>query len=434
MPVIERLRRYLGDGGLAKAVSMLVGSTVLGQLASLAAAPILTRLYTPDDFGVLTVFVAVVALGTVIASLQLHNAVLIPERDDDASVMLRVSLGLAGTIALLLAIPLLLVGDRLPEGLRLPHQLVWWASAGVLLAAVLEASTMWGTRKSAYGAVAWGRSTEGVAKPLAQIGAGFVGLGGPVGLIGGTIVGRFGGVVAIWTALWRGGNGPSPRVEDTAPTKTLVHRFRSFILFSAPGALLNTGGLQAAPVMLAALYDPAIAGLFALCQRMVALPSVFLGRAVGEVYTGELARRLRESPETLAPLFRRTWLQLLAFSAVPAVVLLAFGPPLFDFVFGSEWREAGVYAQALAPMLVLQVAVVPVSRTLHVLERQRWLFSWSAFRLAAVAAAIFVPQYLGATPTQTLLVYAAAMSLAYVVLWTLCRAAIRAVRPPAKPG
>lgn len=434
MSLRERLRRHLGDGGLAKAVSMLVGSTVLGQLASLAAAPVLTRLYTPEDFGLLTVFVAVVALGTVVASLQLHNAVLIPDRSDEASVMLRVSLWLALGVSAFVVIPLLVFGERLPESLRLPPQFVWWAAAGILLASVLEASTMWGTRQTAYGAVAWGRSTEGVSKPLAQIVAGFSGFGGPLGLIGGTIVGRAGGVAAIWTALWRNKQGTTPRVEDTPPAKSLVHRFRSFVYFSAPGALLNTGGLQAAPLLLAFYYDPAIAGLFALCQRMVALPSVFLGRAVGEVYTGELARRLREEPGALAPLFRRTWLQLLAFSALPALVLLAFGPRLFELVFGPEWREAGVYAQVLAPMLVVQVAAVPVSKTLHVLERQRWLFAWSAFRLAIVAASIYVPYRLGASPTRALVFYSVAMSVAYVVLLSLCGAAIRAVRKQAEPG
>ena len=53
--VKTHLRRLLPKNAFARGVSVLVGGTAGAQLLTILAAPLLTRLYGPEDFGLVAV-------------------------------------------------------------------------------------------------------------------------------------------------------------------------------------------------------------------------------------------------------------------------------------------------------------------------------------------------------------------------------------------
>ena len=65
-------------------VSVLLTGTSLAQALPIAITPILTRLYTPSDFGVFGIYLsALVILGT-IATGKFELAIMLPEKDEAA--------------------------------------------------------------------------------------------------------------------------------------------------------------------------------------------------------------------------------------------------------------------------------------------------------------------------------------------------------------
>jgi O-antigen/teichoic acid export membrane protein len=50
------LKKALPKNAFARGVSVLVGGTVGAQALMVLASPLLTRLYTPEDFGLLVVY------------------------------------------------------------------------------------------------------------------------------------------------------------------------------------------------------------------------------------------------------------------------------------------------------------------------------------------------------------------------------------------
>jgi O-antigen/teichoic acid export membrane protein len=76
-----RLSRILPKGGFARGVAIMTAGTALGQGLVVVLAPLLTRLYTPTDFGVLAVYGSVVSLVAVVASLRYELAIALPGRD-----------------------------------------------------------------------------------------------------------------------------------------------------------------------------------------------------------------------------------------------------------------------------------------------------------------------------------------------------------------
>jgi O-antigen/teichoic acid export membrane protein len=112
----------------------------------------------------------------------------------------------------------------------------------------------------------------------------------------------------------------------------------------------------------------------------------------------------------------------------PIAVLLLAGPSIFEFVFGSSWREAGVIARIIALLVGSRFVTVPVTQNLNILERQDLSLLWNSFRLVISAGAIVAAGLLGLGHRAGILSYAVAMSFAYLALIGVNYHAIRAVK------
>ena len=142
--------------------------------------------------------------------------------------------------------------------------------------------------------------------------------------------------------------------------------------------------------------------------------------AVRQVFTGESSAELRESEGSMGRTLRRATSRLLLVGVGPAAVLVAFGPALFGFVFGQQWAEAGEYARWLAVAYLGQFAVVPISSTLFLLERQGQELGWAILRLALTAGGIAVCGVTGAPIGVAVATLAVGSTVAYLVLYFLC--------------
>jgi O-antigen/teichoic acid export membrane protein len=112
--------------------------------------------------------------------------------------------------------------------------------------------------------------------------------------------------------------------------------------------------------------------------------------------------------------------RLLLVGLLPAAVLLAVGPGLFALVFGPQWSEAGEYARLLAPAYLAQFAIVPVSATLFILERQGRELGWTILRLVLTTAGPAACGLAGAPVGVAIAVLSAGHVVSYVVLYRLC--------------
>ncbi|MEO0244383.1 MAG: oligosaccharide flippase family protein, partial [candidate division WOR-3 bacterium] len=75
--------RFLRDE-FNKNVAILSGGIAVSQLIPILVSPALTRLYSPQDFGILAIFVSITTILSVIANGRYELAVMLPEKDDDA--------------------------------------------------------------------------------------------------------------------------------------------------------------------------------------------------------------------------------------------------------------------------------------------------------------------------------------------------------------
>jgi O-antigen/teichoic acid export membrane protein len=418
-------------GGFRAKVLKVAGGTAVAQGALILASPVLTRLYSPADFGVLAVYVAILAVTAIVASGRYEYALPIPEDDGAAIDLLAACILLVAATTCLASLALHLFQERILAWMDAPGlaPYLWLVPVSILGAGLYQVFTCWAIRKGGYGRIARTRMTQSLTQLAVQVAMGAL-HGGPLGLLVGDALGRSNGTRTLAMLDARRDWARLRRVGPAGMWRALV-RFRRFPAIASGTALMNTFNLRIPALLLAVYYGPAAAGCFALAQRVFALPSSIIGESVAQVYFGEFAERARRDPAGLMALFRGTVRRMFLLGLPLMAVAMAAGRFLFPVVFGDAWREAGVFAAAIAPMALAQFTAACADSTLVVLERQDLALVREVVRTGLLLGGILVAYQLHWPPRPAVFLFGATGTLAYslygLITWYAIRQHRRAV-------
>lgn len=421
---IQRVaKRWLSEGGFLKNVSLLAGSTAVGQALRIAISPILTRLYTPGDFGILAVYGSLLSICAVTVALRYDIAVPLPERTDHAANLLALAGGSVLITSLGIGGGLWMLREPISGLLNAPDfaGYMWLIPVGLLGVGGYQTFNYWAVRQKRYAVLGRTRITQSIAAATSQLGLGLLSAG-PIGLIIGKILGRTAGVGSLGLVLKE--QAAALRKIRVRRMMVLARRYVRFPTLSVPGALLNNAGLHIPTLLLSSLFGSTITGWFALAERVLKAPVSLVGNATQQVYIGEASELARTDPGALLDLFDDTTLKLLLVGLVPALLAFLLGPRAFEFVFGEEWRTAGVYVRILSPMLLVRFVASPLSQTLNIVERQKILMVWEGLRLVLITGAFVGGYLLSLTDTQTMILFSGGASFAYVAMYLMTRAVL----------
>ena len=410
------VRASLPGGRFARSVTLLAGGTALGQAITVLVSPILTRLYTPEDFGVFGVYASILGIVTVVASLRYEYALPLPEDDETAANILVLCFILLFGMTTLSWFVIYGLGGQIVTWANVPglKPYLWLIPLGMFGAGTYQILNYWAVRKRDFPRIAQTRLSRGVARAALQVGVGFA-HSGPLGLLLGQLAGETAGSTSLGLAAWR---------KDRAPFKAISlqgirlagARYKRFPLFSSWGSLLDALGGNMPQLLFAAFYGPEVAGWFALGQRVIAAPLNIVVDSVAQVYFGEAARLSRSDPKAMRRLFFKLTGRLALVGGLPLVMICALAPWFFAIVFGPGWGTAGRYVQILGPMFAVRLAVVPVSQTLNILEQQNWFLAWQATWMGLGTGALLAAKAAGGSDIIAVALYSLATTMAYVLL------------------
>jgi len=418
----RRLDAFLPRGRFVQSVGVLAGGTALGQLVVVLASPLLARLYTPHDFGVLAIYGSLLGILSTVATLRYELAIPLPEKEQEGAGLVVLALGVCLGMSLVLAATLWIWGNPLVHfanapALR-PH--LWLLPVGIALVGTYQTFNYWAVRRGAFPLIARTKLSQAAANVGLQLGLGILGAG-PLGLLVGDVAGRTAGV----TTLSHGG-GNTLRSVTFRDVRRLALRYKRFPLISSFSGLLNSAGLQMPVILLATLFGSQAAGWFLMVQRVMGAPVTLLGQATAQVYFGEAAELRLKQPENLRAFFIKIALRLFVLGGLPIGLIGLTAPWTFPLLFGPDWRMAGWMAQALTAMYVMQFVVYPLSQTLNVLERQDLQLAWDIARLLLVITSMGVASFsgwdaIGAVVALGVVMLVGYLGLGIITLWVLAR-------------
>ncbi len=358
-------RRLRPSSGFVRSVSVLASGTAAAQVIVVLASPLLTRLYTPDDFGVLAVFTAVLGLLSVVASLRYQLAIPLPDSEDDALAVAALGLLIVLGMALSSALVVALMGERIAFWFNTPAlaPYVWLVPVGLFLTGVYQVLKYWAIRAEAYPLIARTRLTQATG----MVGVQILGHGlGPVALLLGRVVGQSAGILSLTRSAF------APRLRRVALLRpaqlgAVGRHFRKFPLLSTWTGLSSSAGVNLPPLLIAMLLGAAPAGIYALTHRVLSQPMTVIGKAVGDVFYRRAVGAYAQGD--LGRTVETVYATLVALCLPPAVTVFLVAPTAFEWIFGADWAVAGEVARWMMPWLFCQLVVGPSTRLYPILNK-----------------------------------------------------------------
>lgn len=400
----------------AKNVLYLVSGTAIGQLISILAYPLITRLYDPEAFGLYVIFNSLIGFFSVVGALKYEYAIPIAENTSKALNLLVVSLFILVGLNLILLIVLHFFGDTILgwfDATELGgHK--YFIVLGVLFTSLYSILNQWVFRTKSFKKLSVTRVYRGLSLNISQIVFGYLNLQS-LGLILGKLIGEFSGNSLLTKELFSKGRKSISEGVKYSEMKKLMRRYRKFPIFSVPTQVLNKLGLELPVFFIASMFGSDVVGLYGLAHTIVSLPMFLIGSAVGDVYYADAASLGKTNPEELKRKSAKILKRMILIGLIPLVILVLFGPVLFQWVFGEEWVESGSYARILAVLVFFRFVFSPLVRIFDVLEKQHIALWLDIMRVILVVSTFLLVDFLNLSSYTAITIYVVNMSFVYLV-------------------
>lgn len=416
MPDKPGLRRRLtarlfggASGGVFRGMATLALGSGIGRVIGIVSIPVLTRLYSPEDFGVLAVFTALVAILAPLVTLRYVLALPLPQQDGVAMNLLVLSSGLMLVLTLLVTLVLWTVGPPLLARMSMEVLAPWWwlIAVGVLGTALYEMLTMWATRRRDYKAIAQTSVTQSAAGAMVKITLGLAAFA-PLGLLLGQVVAQAGGIGRLLRGFMTEFCANWQHVSSSRMRK-VAWRHRGFPVWRVPSQFLLSFSQKAAIGFFALNYGPAITGQLSIALVGVTITSNLIGQSLSKSFYGELS--VISGKNEIKLVMSRIVLFVILLASPTAFLLAAFGPSITKLLLGNSWILAGEFLRYLSVYLVFSLVAVSLSSVLNKLGGQYPYFLLNLLRAISVFFIFVISAGLKLSPVETVIFFSAGMAV-----------------------
>ena len=394
-------------------ITILMTGTFVSQLIPFLVSPILTRIYTPEEFGEFGLFFSLVMVCSVFVSGRYEMSIVLPKSDKDAENILGLSIVLCLISSCILFLAIVLFKNQI---LGLFHASRFYfglfvVPIAVFFTGVYQALNYWNYRKETYNTVSISRASRSLNSSLCSIILGLTVLK-KSGLIIGDILGQ---LVSTLLLLYRTLKH-SPHVFKSikfADIKIQALRYKQFPMYNLTSGLLEKTSSHSPTMLLSNFFGDTVTGFFSFSMRIISAPSAIVAKAIGDIFRQEAIKEYDRN-NNCKNLFIKTFFKLTSLSGVPFILFYLFAPEIFEIVFGQQWKIAGQYAKILTPMFFLQFVVSPLSNMFLIAEKQKIDFIIQVALLGMVMGSFYLGYSLFKNPDFCILLYAVTYCIKYI--------------------
>ena len=365
--------------------------TTIAQAIPIAISPILTRIYTPEDFGVFALYMSIASMISVIATGRYELAILLPKKDSDAVNIVVLSIVIAFCVSFASLAIVFVFNNQITNILGNPDISSWlyFIPLTVLLTGLYQSFNYWSNRKKQYKRLAASRVVRSATAAGANLGFGYSGFGS-CGLIVGGILGQGVATTILGKMIWR---EDKYRLKKVSKIKmiAMILRYIKLPKYNLPNALIDGFRLSGISILIARFFTTATLGQFSLAWKMVQMPIGVIGGSLSQVFFQKVSSAKRIDLHSIVIKF------IIKSSLVAAPIFLViyfFAVDIFKFVFGDNWELAGEAASAMAPWLFLNFLTAPLSTVFITLNKQDIMFVFSvAYMIVPISTIYFLREY-----------------------------------------
>lgn len=419
--IFSRLKRNL----FLRHVSILASGTVVGQAILLLSTPVLTRLFSPSDFGLLALFTSISTIAAILTTGRYELAIVLPEKENDAINVL----GLVGCLGAIVSVIYLLIIVLLRQAeVSISGQnnffyspIVYLIPLFTFIAASNSALQYWNLREKNYKKL----TISNILQVLSATGFNFV-MGfmayKKFGLIFGLLFGQI--VATLWLLYFLSKTGAVKNITFNE-IKLKAKQFFSFPKYMIVSDLSTTTSQQIIPVLFSVLFNSTIVGFYSLANRMLKVPAIVLTSSISSVFRNDAIHSLRKTGSCKF-LFISTFKKLVIISAPIYILIGLCSPFLFSIIFGKGWINAGYFAQVICFSLIFDFIATPFNSLFYIIHKQKIYMNIQVFKTLVNIAFIFIGFYVTHNSYYTVLFFALSdASFSMITLYTIYKLSSR---------
>lgn len=393
-------------------VIKLISGSAIAQIVGILLIPIITRIYSPENFGVFQLFLSISSIIVIFACLSYQLAIMLPKEDIDSANIVVLCMILITITSIISGILFFIFSTPIVNLLKVPElsQYLVFLPFVIFLSGFFSVMTYWTSRKKQFGFMAIAQVTNAISSRGIQIGAGLLAPVSSIGLIAGLIFGYIAYIVVLLIQVLK----KDLRIFKTVTLNgitNLAKRYKRFPMFTSWSTLANTLSTQLTPMILVFFFSPLIVGYYAIANTAVFLPMGLIGMATSQVFF-QKASEEKNRTGSIKHIVEGIQKRLISIGMFPMFLLLIIGTDLFTFVLGSQWYIAGEYAGILAPWILLVFIASPLSTIFSILEKQTASLSFNLILLISRISVLIIGGLYG-NPFVALLLF----SLTGVIFW-----------------
>jgi len=415
--VLNNLKdKYLPSGSFRNNFFTMATGRSISQLIPLLMTPILTRLYTPTDFGVFAIFISIVTVLSLLSNGRYNLAITLPKKPEKAFDLLILCVFGVLSVTLFSFLIIIFFESPLLKVLSLEDNksFLLFVPIGVLIVALIESVYYWLLRLNSYKFLSNNFVIQTAVVTVFKLGFAFLAWGW-FGLIFAHILGSLLSLILLVLHVVK--TFPFSNTIKEWSARSLLRtakEYKEFPFFSLPADGINSIATQLPNLLLNSLFGTNIVGYYSLSQRVLGLPISFVSSAMTDVFRERASADYREKGSCRG-IYKETLKYLSLFSIIPFVLLFIFSPTIIPILLGEQWIEAGIYIRILTIMFMMRFIASPLGSTLYINGKQKYLLIWQIVLLVFTILSFYIGNLIGDQKTS-LILFSGSYSIMYLIL------------------
>ncbi len=416
---VEIRRTLRLEGSFVQNSAWMFTSSGLSILIQFLFFPILSRIYSPEAYGLFGVFnFYTTTLGNAM-TFGYNQAFVLPDSRREFTLLLHLTLRISGTVALIVAIIAALAGHTLLDYVE-QDNLGWWIhliAPVALLMAWDRITSDWAIRNREFKRQTAVSTGVTLFSKAFNVGYGLLISASSAGLIWTTGLQH---ALRAWGYLKWVIVDTRDRLREKVSwreLRSIAKKYKEFPLFIYWGNVLNifSGALPAAMLPMLGFGLDSV-GFFSYSVIVLDLPMRMLGSGIASVFQQKSAELHRERPEELRRHTLRLFRGLVLGSSLFALFMWFTGEHLYAFCFGEVWREAGLAAEWLVIYYFFRMITSPLTVLYTTLRKEKEFFLFQILLTAVRAASLVIGAHFAESFIEMMIIFSVANAAAYAWL------------------
>lgn len=388
-------------------VFRLSSASAGGQVFLVAITPILTRLYSKNDFGLLAVFLSMVAIINSFSSFCYELAIPHAKNDREASDLFRLSI-LILAVTTVVSMPLvgIIPSNQMSLILNKHAFFPFVLAIAIFASGIYSLFVQYATRQRKFKQISNSKIIQSLLLGLLQLV--FFKLG-PMALIIGFVCSQLAAIVGLLNVAPKNFFDRKIDVLDT------MKRYRHYPLMVSPQIVLNTIFNSILPLVIAPVYGTASAGVYLIANRLIYSPINVVVQSIASVYSGHA--KDYDNIERL-PAYTQ---KIHALLSIIVCILLPYVSALcliyIPGLLGEGW---GITAKISAVLCISSFAEILASPYSVFLVKNKQLLGLKVQIMLTLFKAVgLILGSMSSTLVVFALIYATFSMLGYATVWTV---------------